>query len=111
MEENKDLMMEITTIEVEELEVLPMVTEDVENDSTKNTLLAGGIVAVIGLGAYMGYKAIKRNKSKDNEENKEKTSGLKDKFRAKFGKKKGMDTDGDVDFDEEIEFESMDEEE
>lgn len=110
MEENKDLMMEMATIEVEDLEVLPMVTEVVENDSTRNALLAGGIVAVIGLGAYMGYKAYKRNKSKDDEENEE-TSEPKRKFKLSFGKKRGMDTDGDVDFDEEIEFESMDEEE
>lgn len=107
MEENKDLMMEMATIEVEDIEVLPMVTEVVENDSTRNALLAGGIVAVIGLGAYMGYKAYKQNKRKDDEENEEKSGGLKDKFRLKFGKKKGMDTDGDVDFDEEIEFETI----
>lgn len=91
---NNDLMMEIGTIEVEVFdESLPVVAEVVEKQSKMNPLTVAGLVAVVSLGAYYGYKHFVANK--DSEES------LKDKFKAKFSKtERGMDTDGDIDIDE-----------
>lgn len=103
MEENKDLMMEIGTMEFEEFEVIPMAVEVVEKTSKVNPLTVAGIVTLVGVGAYIGYKKLK-NKNEESEK-----EGFAEKFsktyKSAFGKaEKGMDTDGDFDY-EDLEFE------